>query len=688
MRLGTKILLLTLAITLGLGGAIVWVVTREVTQDETARARADIRRAVSDYFAHIETLHRQTLYPIIKNVTGDAANQGQLEGLENGEEVSREHFKLLFREVVKELPAPEPSFHVILNFEGKPLLNYAPKGAGLEAALSRDKIDWPYEPVLGEVPELTRRYVYVDGKLYLAMGIPLRMQASGPPTHAYFLGYLIDNAWVTLQLGSRPGGAVAQVGETPLHAWFVVDHNVVARGATSTMGRLGERAVANAAERELELFTANSSKPTAAATTTPVTARRSIAFDAEDEHYVGEAVAFDLPGGKRGAISVASSLTHALQRLQRLQRTIGWVTGGAILIAVVAFRFVSNFIARPVGQLLEGTRRVARGEFDAPIAMKRRDELGQLAAGFNEMAAGLQQRDLVKSTFGKFVDPKVVEGFLADPSRLMPGGEKRVQTILFSDLAEFTTLSEKLEPDDLVALLNGHLGASADIVTATRGIVDKFIGDAVVAFWGPPIVTDDEHAGLACRAASRMARSVRELDEHCARLGVPPLRVRVGVATGEVLVGIIGSANKYNYTVMGDTANLGSRLEGLNKLYGTQVLVTERTAREAEGVVFVRRVDRVRVVNRIEPVELYEVLGERDDAATSDGDARQRCEAYAEALARYERRAWAEAGVAFRGMCQHWPHDAPARAMAQRCVAFEESCPGDDWDGVWNATSK
>jgi adenylate cyclase len=300
------------------------------------------------------------------------------------------------------------------------------------------------------------------------------------------------------------------------------------------------------------------------------------------------------------------------------------------------------------------------------------------------MAIGLRQRDLVKSTFGKFVDPKVIEGFLADPSRLMPGGEKRVQSVLFSDIEGFTSFAERLEPDDLVSLLNGHLGDAADIVTATRGIVDKFIGDAIVAFWGPPITRPDEHAGLACVAALRVARSIRRLDAQCGRLGVRPLAVRVGVATGEVLVGIIGSANKYNYTVMGDAANLGSRLEGLNKIYGTNVLVSERTAQEAAGAVLTRRVDRVRVFGRAEPVDLYEVIAERGE----ENGAVLRCEAYAEAMSQYDRRAWPIAAAAFERMTREWPHDGAARAMAERCTAFQESDPGTDWDGIWNAATK
>jgi adenylate cyclase len=168
-------------------------------------------------------------------------------------------------------------------------------------------------------------------------------------------------------------------------------------------------------------------------------------------------------------------------------------------------------------------------------------------------------------------------------------------------------------------------------------------------------------------------------------LGMPPLGIRVGIATGDVLVGIIGSANKYNYTVMGDTANLGSRLEGLNKLYGTSILVTERTAREAERFVLTRRVDRVRVVGRAEPVDLFEVLAERGE---ENGKLPKRCAAYADAVSLYERRAWSDAASAFERVAREFPEDAAARTMAHRCAAFREADPGANWDGVWTATAK
>ena len=249
--------------------------------------------------------------------------------------------------------------------------------------------------------------------------------------------------------------------------------------------------------------------------------------------------------------------------------------------------------------------------------------------------------------------------------------------MLFSDLAGFTALSEKLTPADQVSLLNEYLGGAADAVTERQGMVDKI---REVVRRRPKL------AALACSAAIRFVELTGDLKPICDRLGVPPLHVRVGVATGVVLVGVIGSASsRQNYTVMGDTANLGSRLEGVNKLYSTQVLVDQPT-RDAAGDRFLyRRIDRVRVVGRDEPVQLHEVVGEHDRV---DDDTLARCDTYAAALALYESRDWPAANDAFNAVNQSWPDDETAARMALRCYAFANEDPGPYWDGVFKLDAK
>jgi adenylate cyclase len=255
-----------------------------------------------------------------------------------------------------------------------------------------------------------------------------------------------------------------------------------------------------------------------------------------------------------------------------------------------------------------------------------------------------------------------------------------------SDLENFTSLSEKLTPEDLVRLLNEYLGDAADIIAESGGIVDKFIADAVVGFWGPPL--KENHAELACRAALRLVGICDRYKPICQELGCPPLRVRIGIATGEVLVGNIGSASKYNYTVIGDVANLSSRLEGANKLYGTRILATARTSYEAGNSVISRIVDTVRVLGRGEPVELYEIIAEAGDRA-----AINLAELYAKALDAYRQKKWKEAEHEYGILLNQFPKDGPAELMRSRCQQLTGRS-GDlreideQWDGVWNLDSK
>ncbi|MCP4250448.1 MAG: adenylate/guanylate cyclase domain-containing protein [bacterium] len=673
MSLGTKILLLILALTLGLSGLVIWLVTASVTSHETDRARAAIGQTIRFFMDNIRDRHRQ-IQREVRLVMEEPNHRALLEQIgSSADDVEAHRFVLaqlrdeIFGRTVQTILTTDdagPAFHVLLDDFGDVLLTTAGDDTALAADLGG--VSWPFEPVIehGSL-EQQRRYVWAGGQLYLAYGVPLSVEIAQPAdeggpaepaTHALFCGTRVDDAWVRRMVG------LAEQAAVPLDGWFTIDGAVVARGGRlATQARPDGRLLAAGAGSELEPMP-------------------EVSFRAGGERFVGRQGTFEPAPEASGVFVVGASLDAALAPLRRLQRILAAVAGAVVIVAFVCCRAVARLIAEPVEQLVAGTGRIARGEFGVPIESTRRDELGQLARSFNQMAAGLEQRDLIKETFGKFVDPTIVEAFLSDPARLGLGGEHRVQTVLFSDLANFTSLSEGLDPEQLVTLLNRHLGDMAGAVAATRGIVDKFIGDAVMAFWGPPLSPD--HAADACRAALRSAERTRAMADACREIDCPPLHVRIGIATGEVLVGNIGSPNKYNYTVMGDTVNLGSRLEGLNKVYGTQILTDGRTAELAGDAIIARRIDRTRVAGRSEAVDLHEVLAEAGDG---DEAVRGRCADYAEALGCYESRDWAGAGDAFAGVVAEWPDDGPARLMIQRCAAFRDNDPGPDWDGVREA---
>lgn len=720
MSLGTKILALTLALTLGLSGAVLWTVTAGITAQETRRAQAAIGQTIRLVTDRIESRHRQ-IQREVQLVLQEPGYRAELERVGHVADPDDEEARFALNQLrsyvfgvtiqtILSADGVRPAFHVLLTDEGDALLAHATADDALDDPLISD-VEWPFKAVVTHEPlSRQRRYVWLRGGLYEAFGVPLSVGIEPPSdedgprppaSHAYFCGDRVDDAWLDAMFG-----ALNEEGAAPLAAWYLIDGAVAARG-----GALRQTDV-SAIDRVLfEGAAADASQTDFAA--------QPIDFTANGERFLGRATRFEPAAGVRGVFVVASSLDAALAPLRRIQRVLAAVSLGVILLALIACRRVARMIAEPVRQIAAGTQRIARGDFGERLDTARRDELGALARSFNQMAAGLAQRELIKETFGKFVDPRIVEGLLADPTRLRPGGDIRVQTVMFTDLAGFSAVAERMGPEDLVRLLNRHLGDAADVIAETRGIVDKFIGDAVVAFWGPPLT--DAHAEAACRAALRCAARTAGLADLCRALGCPPLRLRVGLATGDVLVGNIGSPSKFNYTVMGDTANLGARLEGLNKLYGTCILAAQRTVREAGPAIVWRQIDTVRVVGRAEPVVVCEVLAEADgasppppgapvtapggekrggqfgpsspaltDAATSPEAAvlKRRCDAYAAALRLYESRDWPAAADAFAAVYDKFPNDAPARVMADRCAALQRRPAPPDWDGVWDVETK
>lgn len=658
MRLGTKVLVLTMALTLGLSSIIIWVITRDATAYAVEEAHATISHVIRDYFERVDLLgdRNQSIVRMVMEDAHSRALVGRVEFPEAEFAVAQLREEVFGRILQTELRKDDiaPSFHVLLNADGHVVLATADNDPSLSQELALGSVDWETTTVVQEDLRV-RQYVWLTDRLYLAFGIPLRDEIRGSPTHAYFVGYQVDQRWNERLLRLDATDELAR-----LHSWFLVDGRVVSGSMP-------------AATKEQSY-----GSPVAGTETL-----HAISFVAANERFVGEAIAFHPARNVTGTFAVVSSLDEALKRLRQLQRTIALVTALIIVLAIVACRGLANMIAAPVEELVAGTERIANSDFGSPIPVTRRDELGRLAKSFNDMAAGLRQRDFIKDTFGKFVDPKIVQDFMSDPSRLHLGGERRTQSILFCDLADFTAMSERLSPENLVVLLNEYLGGAADTVTESHGIVDKFIGDAVVAFWGSPFTS--EHAALSCRASLGLVELTRRMKDRCETLGAPPLRLRVGIATGEVLVGNIGSRNKYNYTVMGDAVNLASRLEGTNKIYKTQILVTARTAREAGDAVISRKIDTVRVVGRLEPVEIVEVLALTDDAS----DRTRRLNAgYAEALTLYKAKDWVRARDAFEAVTREPEADGPSVVMARRCTELMTSPPDPDWDGVWNLGTK
>ena len=294
-----------------------------------------------------------------------------------------------------------------------------------------------------------------------------------------------------------------------------------------------------------------------------------------------------------------------------------------------------------------------------------------------------QQKNQIKSTFMQYLSPDVVKELVDNPDLARLGGKRQEITAYFSDVQGFTGISEGLAPEELVHLLNEYLTSMTDIILSHGGTVDKYEGDAIVAFFGAPIPHED-HARRACRASIDMQKKLDKLREHWVGEGYPPILARMGVNTGQAVVGNMGSQQRMDYTMMGDTVNLASRLEGANKAYGSYLMISQAT-KEAIGDEFVtRKLDLLKVVGKKEPIIVYELMERKLHA---DEKMLQLVEAYNEAIALYEQRQWAEAFKRFEAIEKTY-NDPPSHTYAERCAKFKRKAPPADWNGVYILKSK
>jgi class 3 adenylate cyclase len=372
------------------------------------------------------------------------------------------------------------------------------------------------------------------------------------------------------------------------------------------------------------------------------------------------------------------------------------VTIGVALLAIAALlgltvaALVTLGLVRPVRRLLLGTAAVEHGALDTVVPVTSRDEIGSLTQSFNSMVGELRVKARIRDTFGKYVDPRIVAGLLDRPELTEAKGSRREMTILFCDMTGFTALSEGMTPAALVNVLNRYITVMSEPVRRNNGIIDKYIGDGIMAFWGPPFTGTDDHSGPACLAAldqlAGLAGFRAELPEITGlRRGFPEVDIRIGIATGDVVVGNIGSEQTRNYTVIGDTVNLASRLEAANKTYGTRALVSEGTNRFAADLVETREIDQVLVVGKTEPQRIFELLGRKGEVS---GERLALRDAFGAALAAYRRKNWGEARAGFEGCLEIVPGDGPSTALLRRIAQFCTTAPGLDWDGVWSLTEK
>ena len=316
--------------------------------------------------------------------------------------------------------------------------------------------------------------------------------------------------------------------------------------------------------------------------------------------------------------------------------------------------------------------------------------MGRLTDSFNFFVRELRSKERLKQTFGKYIDPRILEHVLAQSGAEAAGGGRREMTVLFADLVGFTGLSERLTPLLMVTLSTDTLSLQALAVQEHHGVVDKFIGDSVMAFWGQPFVKPEEHAVLACRAAQAQLAAIdtlrRELPDITGlRRDAPAIDLGIGICTGEVVVGNIGSENTRSYTVIGDTANLAARLERANRVYG-RARPGRGKYRSGGGLAVRDARDRHHFRQRQDKTtrvfELMSAVGQLS------GELLRLRERYDTARRSYLAQDWDTAEATFRECVKIRPNDGPSRVFLERVQALRRNPPGKNWNGVWQLVEK
>jgi class 3 adenylate cyclase len=388
---------------------------------------------------------------------------------------------------------------------------------------------------------------------------------------------------------------------------------------------------------------------------------------------------------------VHASASTVIRNQQRAIWISAIVTAIAATLGFMFAMLVGSGITRPVYRLLEGTREVEAGRFDKSIPVTTRDEIGQLSIAFNRMIERLRNNEQIREIFGKYIDPRIAQDLLDQPAVVATQGQRRVMTVMFCDMKGYTTLSESVTPQGLVKVMNRYLSMMSEPIRGHRGIIDKYIGDAIMAYWGAPFVEEADQAHFACLAAIEMVERVGALRQELPELlGVRtiPMRcdIRIGIATGEALVGSIGSEYMMSYTVMGDTVNLASRLEAANKVYGSRCLVSGATVAAAkDAAIEVREIDRVVVLGQSQPQVIFEIMGRRGELASNAMLLRTR---YEEGLAAYRAGRWDEARAAFNGGLAAVPGDEPSMTFLKRIDDLKKNGLPANWSGSWHLDRK
>ncbi len=365
--------------------------------------------------------------------------------------------------------------------------------------------------------------------------------------------------------------------------------------------------------------------------------------------------------------------------LKDANRVAVWIGLAVLVTSIASAALLARSISRPIKRLAEQADKVREFHLLGPLNIRSSiKEIQLMSRSFAAMETGLL-------AFRKYVPAELVRQLIHTGEEARLGGQRRALTLFFSDIEGFTALSGQIKPEELMVHLSEYLDEVVKVILAQHGTIDKYIGDSVMAFWGAPL-PDAQQAQHACEAALRCHERIAELNEHWRRAGRPPMPTRIGIHSGETIVGNMGSSERLNYTAMGDSVNLASRLEGANKYFGTRVLVSQATRDIAAGDFLFRPIAFVVVQGKSEAIAVYELVGRKSDPPDTASEAF--CRQFAEGVDAYRRRAWSDALAIFEKLRALRPQDVPTQRYLERCAAYANQPPAADWLPVEHLVTK
>ncbi|UCF12798.1 MAG: adenylate/guanylate cyclase domain-containing protein [Thermoplasmatales archaeon] len=395
-----------------------------------------------------------------------------------------------------------------------------------------------------------------------------------------------------------------------------------------------------------------------------------------------------MPGVEVNANLVQSILTRDFLYYQDDFSAIGVIFLFALLAGFLLFRFRIHIATVLLAVLAIAYIFFSIYTFDSGIIMNILYPLLSLTLVYITLVVIYylteeRSRKWITSIFGKYVSPVVIDNLIKNPDWIKLGGEKRTITVFFSDIRGFTSISERLDPEELVHLLNEYLTEMTSIIIKDQGLVDKYMGDAIMAFWGAPL-EQPNHTELACSSSLEMIDKLEELKKKWKKEGIPSFDIGIGLNSGDAIVGNMGSLKRFDYTAIGDNVNLASRMEGLNKIYGTNIIITENTHKVVKDKFETRKLDAVKVLGKKKPILIYELLSQKDRFSKKQGDFVRLYEA---GLELYFKKNWKPAIKSFQDAVKLMEDNA-SHIFIARCQEFLKNPPSRDWDGVWEMETK